>query len=951
MKKVLSIFLVLCMMLSVCTAFATEDITDDPMVFQLNNTTVDLSHGDAANSSNKYATLQKGQYYEYTVNTETEQAYKLIYTCGTDGVNYTLATMDIFVNGTLVLDNAYMEDTKNYGTRNPHDLGVITLTPGANVIRFQAIGGAVVSTQFALEKYVEVREDITANPMVFPYNINTVSDYSHAQAEWCDGNYITLYETQYAEYTISTKKRERYTISVSSGGKQDGVLLDVSVNGEQQIQNGAYITTGGWQTWADQVLGVITLNPGENVIRFTVPATSTDSVVIQSFKLVKFEEPDVYLSGTEATRLEAEDYKTEHVKSHTAASGGKWLNDTWADSANPVYMYVGSEDGGYFNLEYVMLRCTGDSLSTVTIYIDGEKVGDNKGEYIENLDSPDGFNWQHGSVCKFRTTPIWLEKGTHTVMIDIASCSGNAEIPIKYKYQIDYLEFIPCTGIALVEFDAVTKEGGRLPFAIRDGFTAYAKATVLKMSESEDSFTVMLAQYDDKGRLVQVALENLDIPSMEAHEKKTFMVPLTYKGNGGKVKAFIMDTKSLKPLEQERAYWEYNVFPEEVLEEKTNYVLTNQVLNGNGEYYADYSIHDDKYDIDAIFYDSVVGDQSKVFAFIGVPKGATEENPVPAVVCVHGGAGVAFSEWVKLWNDKGYAAIAMTLTGDGPDANPGPGGSGSFVSKFLHPYAGLHCWGEQAFRKDLAKAAMYQNVLNVVRAHNVLRSYPGVDETKVGITGISWGGVTTTTVIGVDQRYIFAAPVYGAGYLDESETYFSNYFDSAKNTIEWDPANFAAQSTVPTLFVNSNNDEHFSINSTTKTAGVTKNSKISIHNKYGHDYTLGWGRQEIYTFADAMVAGYDPFITISEEKVEDGKLTAKIAFPEGVSIAKVYTYYITTDSLPFGGKSAIDWKSLTAYEQTADGISVSIPEDATFCYASVKDNKGNVISTKYIPAK
>ena len=41
-----------------------------------------------------------------------------------------------------------------------------------------------------------------------------------------------------------------------------------------------------------------------------------------------------------------------------------------------------------------------------------------------------------------------------------------------------------------------------------------------------------------------------------------------------------------------------------------------------------------------------------MFAYIGIPKGATADNPVPAVVCVHGGAGMAFDKWVKLWNDK-----------------------------------------------------------------------------------------------------------------------------------------------------------------------------------------------------------------------------------------------------------------------------------------------------------
>ena len=340
-----------------------------------------------------------------------------------------------------------------------------------------------------------------------------------------------------------------------------------------------------------------------------------------------------------------------------------------------------------------------------------------------------------------------------------------------------------------------------------------------------------------------------------------------------------------------------------------------------------------------------------MFAYIGVPKGATEDNPVPAVVCVHGGSGVAFPEWVKLWNDKGFAAIAMTLTGDGPDVPSTPSEAASAVGQYPHPYMGVTCWGPNAFLADVESAAMYQNVLNVIRAHNVLRSCPGVDETKTGITGISWGGVTTTTVIGVDDRFRFAVPVYGTGYLDESETYFSSYFTPTANTVEWDPANFAARSSVPTLYINSNSDVHFSINSTTKTAGVTENSKISIHHQLAHGYGTGWGRPEIYAFAEAMVnGGSDPFITISEEKAENGTLTAKIAYPTGVSLASVTTYYITEEALPYyDSKDDINWESIETYTQTADGVSVSLPSDATFCYASLMDNNGNIISTKFIP--
>src|SRR3954467_3698086 len=41
----------------------------------------------------------------------------------------------------------------------------------------------------------------------------------------------------------------------------------------------------------------------------------------------------------------------------------------------------------------------------------------------------------------------------------------------------------------------------------------------------------------------------------------------------------------------------------------------------------------------------LVGMPTKVFAYIGLPEGASKTSRVPGVVCVHGGGGTAFAEW------------------------------------------------------------------------------------------------------------------------------------------------------------------------------------------------------------------------------------------------------------------------------------------------------------------
>ncbi len=63
---------------------------------------------------------------------------------------------------------------------------------------------------------------------------------------------------------------------------------------------------------------------------------------------------------------------------------------------------------------------------------------------------------------------------------------------------------------------------------------------------------------------------------------------------------------------------------------------------------------------------------------------------------------------------------------------------------------------------------IYQAVAAVVRGVSVLTSIPQVDDARIGMMGISWGGYLTEIVSGVDDRLAFAMPVYGAGFFFEN---------------------------------------------------------------------------------------------------------------------------------------------------------------------------------------
>ena len=257
-------------------------------------------------------------------------------------------------------------------------------------------------------------------------------------------------------------------------------------------------------------------------------------------------------------------------------------------------------------------------------------------------------------------------------------------------------------------------------------------------------------------------------------------------------------------------------------------------------------------DIKAVFYETLPykGKPTRAFAYLGIPK---SDKPVPAMVLVHGGGGTAFHQWVKIWNDRGYAAISMSLEGHMPN--------GKGEGKIKHAYSGPSRVGRFGDAElPLEEQWMYHAVSDILIAHTLLASLPEVDADRIGITGISWGGILCSLVSGIDSRYKCAIPVYGCGYLYESLGHFKSVQSEAEKF--WDPARYFASGTVPTLWVNSASDAHFSVNTTSKSFETTAgHGFLSIHPGLPHGHGPGWDPQrvpEIYAFADYYLKGKGP---------------------------------------------------------------------------------------------
>lgn len=358
----------------------------------------------------------------------------------------------------------------------------------------------------------------------------------------------------------------------------------------------------------------------------------------------------------------------------------------------------------------------------------------------------------------------------------------------------------------------------------------------------------------------------------------------------------------------------------------------------------------DQGDVKALFYEtlSYKGKATRAFAYIGIPE---SKQPVPAMVLVHGGGGKAFYEWVKIWNDRGYAAISMSLEGHMPD-NEGQG-------KLSHEFSGPKRVGRfDDVDLPIKEQWMYHAVSDIILAHSLLASLPEIDADRIGITGISWGGILSSLVSGVDQRLKCAIPVYGCGFLYESLGHFGEHGNKSPEFIEqkkfWDPARQFASGSVPILWVNSDSDGHFSLNCTSHSFEIASDhSFLTIHPNMPHGHKAGWNIKlvpEIYTFADNILKGEKPGLGRITKQPKGRKVS--LTFESETAIKEATVYYLNEKltyrkpdpkSIHFGPGP---WLSLPAeVDKSNNTVEAELPETAVSYYVNLKDERGFIISS------
>ena len=354
--------------------------------------------------------------------------------------------------------------------------------------------------------------------------------------------------------------------------------------------------------------------------------------------------------------------------------------------------------------------------------------------------------------------------------------------------------------------------------------------------------------------------------------------------------------------------------------------------------------------VKTFFYQGPVykGNPTRVFAYYGVPTlpEGTErsDKELPAMVLIHGGGGTAFDRWVKLWNSRGYAAIAMDLCGCVP--------VGTYGNWQRHDKGGPPGWDASFGQLDdpLEDQWTYHAVSAVALAHSLIRSYPEIDADRIGVTGISWGGYLTCIVAGVDHRFKFAAPVYGCGFLGENSAWLPAFATLGREKADlwlkqWDPSAWLGHARMPMLWVNGTNDFAYPMDSWKKSTLLPQSPRtlcLRIRMPHGHG-PAGENPEEIHVFANSLLNHGKPLAAITEQGHESDAAWAK--FKSEFPIVKAELCF-TRQS---GKWQDREWETLPAeVDATTSKVTATVPAEATVFYLNLFDNRDCVVSTEHV---
>ena len=338
------------------------------------------------------------------------------------------------------------------------------------------------------------------------------------------------------------------------------------------------------------------------------------------------------------------------------------------------------------------------------------------------------------------------------------------------------------------------------------------------------------------------------------------------------------------------------------------------------------------------------GRTATVFAYLGFPDGADAANPAPGMVLVHGGGGHAYAEWVRDWVEHGFAAISFD-------------GFSQVYTGAPHTYdAALEAWAADpeayppmdcfiAGDVPIERQGFTYYMADILLANSLLRSDERVNSAQIGMTGISWGGYSGSIAACYDDRFAFAAPVYGSGFQNVSQTVWGKVFRENGVADLWDAGRLLGEATMPICFFNSDRDPFFDASATTASAAAAPNGSLTLLPAFTHGQIEGSSLPEVFRFAEKQVGRGEKNIQINEICAVEGGAEIAFTLPDDVLTARVSLYYKTEDLIYEDKELREPWRCKTR-EAMNGRAKLTIPDEAKLFYFCVAgETRGEAVQT------
>ncbi|MFA4843568.1 MAG: alpha/beta fold hydrolase [Candidatus Margulisiibacteriota bacterium] len=331
---------------------------------------------------------------------------------------------------------------------------------------------------------------------------------------------------------------------------------------------------------------------------------------------------------------------------------------------------------------------------------------------------------------------------------------------------------------------------------------------------------------------------------------------------------------------------------------------------------------------------------TRIFGYFAYPK--YHRGKLPAILLSHGGGGTASLPRSISWARHGYAVLSIDLPGKGEN-RPGSRSTGPdmIVANLLRT------------QPDPSHNYLVYAVAAARNGITFLTQRQEVNPQRIGMVGLSWGGVLTLLTNGQDSRLRAAVNVFGAGYIPEGCTW-EDWFNAmpALDKEIWmaylDPKNFLATQHAPILFITGTNDHCYYLPTFQKSyEEVTAKKNYYLIPNLRHRF-LASAQDPAFAWLDQRLKRGGSFPTI-EVLTPFQKGNNRIVVPVKVSAASPVTsvrlYYTLGGPQQWTTKK---WLEIRPHQEK--NISYfSIPEKLlrpeVMYFVSAKDSRGGVTSS------